>query len=222
GTNNALTTNHNCNMPDLVVTSINVACNLDGSITVSGVVTNSGDVIANNVTVDIEMDDGGGFTVVGDNLNTTPADIPAGETATYNFDTDILPIGVEYSFRVTVDPDDTVCECDGTNTSPITSITCNYPVLGIDKSIPQLIRNSVVIPNPATVEPGDVVRYQVAVTNIDTGPNSTSAFNVRIWDELPEPPPIFTYVPDSSTAIWPPTNNRNDNPTGVGSAADPL
>ena len=203
-------------MPYLEVTEINVICNMDGSITVSGVITNNGDGAANSVIVDIEMDAGGGFNVVADDLPVTPFNIPAGGTATYTFQTVPLPTGVVYTFRVIADPNNTVCECDENNNESAQAI-CPPPTLGIEKSNPQLTRNGNVIPNPTSVEPGDLIQYQVTVTN--TG--GSTAYNVFVTDVLPEPPPLFTYAPGSSAASWP-LGSSTINPTGVGSGGDPL
>ena len=80
--------------------------------------------------------------------------------------------------------------------------------------IPALVMTKTV--SSSIVQPGDLITYTVAVTNVGSG----DAYNVAITDVLPGP--AFLYKPGSSRLTWPgPGSPSTADPTGAGTVASP-
>jgi len=191
-------------------------CNTDGSVTVSGTVRNHTDQsnTATGVQVSIIVDGGAPIT-----LSTTPANLSPGSTGTFSYNTGPLETGVPHTFQVMIDPANTIVECNETNNSASGAATCNVPVMDLTKDIAQITRGGQVLTSFSNIQQGDLIRYRIRINN----PGATTAYNVVITDVLPSPLAQFAYQAGSTQATWPNyVGTYTTDPTGTGSAADPL
>lgn len=191
-------------------------CNTDGSVTVAGTVRNHTDQsnTATGVQVRIVVDGGAPVT-----LTTTPPNLASGATGTFSYNTGPLETGVPHTFQVVIDPANTIVECNETDNSASGAATCNVPIPDLTKDIAQITRGGQVLTSFSNIQQGDLIRYRIRISN----PGATTAYNVVITDVLPSPLAQFTYQPGSTQATWPNyVGTYTTDPTGTGSAADPL
>ncbi len=191
-------------------------CNTDGSITVSGTVRNHNDQSNTAVGVQVRIVVDGGAPIT---LTTTPANIAPGGTGTFSYNTGPLETGVPHTFQVVIDPANTIVECNEANNSASGAATCNVPIPDLTKDIAQITRGGQVLTSFSNIQQGDLIRYRIRISN----PGATTAYNVVITDVLPSPLAQFTYQAGSTQATWPNyVGTYTTDPTGTGSAADPL
>ncbi len=125
GSNNQLAESYTQNLPDLRVNSVtpSVNCindgNLQGTVTVN--VENIGCGDANNVVVRLTSDCG--LVFADQTVNLTAG---SSSNLTYNFTPDCSPCTC--TFTATIDPDNNICECSGTNNTVASApYTINVP-----------------------------------------------------------------------------------------------
>ncbi len=127
GGNNTRTETYTNPLPDLTVTAVatEIECLGDGNLTGTTVtVQNRGCGDAANVVVRLNSDCGLTFTDQTVNLN-------AGETKTVFFGFTSGITGCACSFTATIDPDNLICECDGTNNSDSGTLALSIPDLEV-------------------------------------------------------------------------------------------
>lgn len=188
-TNNAKQTSFTVMDPDLVLQDLQVTCNGDGSFMVSVVVRNTGTENASENALRI---------YVNDDLFATVA-IPAlaiGEGYAVQYVTPRLKCGRAYSFRLVVDEDDALCECNEMNNEAQISASCSCPALVTNKEVVEIQRGGVFLPPSVPIQPGDVIHYRISAENV----GGNTAFDVDLFDTLPLE---FSYVPGSTSASWP-------------------
>ncbi len=186
--------------PDLTITGLSVLCRGEGSFTVVAAVRNLGTEASPATTVRVYVDDVLFQTVAVPSLG-------IGGTHPVTYVTPRIKCGVDQRFRLVVDEDGAICECNEGNNSAEASTRCGCPALVTRKAITKIERSGSLVPPASAVEPGDLVTYTLSVTNVGTG----WAFDVDLWDELPVE---FNYVAGSTSASWPGGSSTAD-PSGV-------
>ncbi len=126
----------------------------------------------------------------------TIAGVTLGAQQLISFTSASLPCGQNHTFRVVVDEDDAICECNETNNEATVTASCPCPALVTDKQVAQIDRGGSSIPTGGPIEPGDVITYLLQVTNVGGG----WAYDVDLTDELPVE---FRYVAGTTEATWP-------------------
>ncbi len=188
--------------PDFTITSLGVACQGDGSFAVSAVVRNVGTEDAPPTTVHIYVDD-----VLFTSVN-IPA-LPMGGSYPIAYTTPRLKCGQDYLFRLTVDEEDLICECNEVNNTAQVEARCPCPGLVTGKSTTQILRAGNPVPANSPVQAGDLITYMLTVRNVGSG----WAFNVNVWDQLPTE---FAYILGSTSASWPGGSSVADPAGGTG------
>lgn len=186
--------------PDLAVLNMLASCSVDGTFDVSAEIHNLGTQDAPPSVVRIYVNEELAHQEVLPGLAIDTQQLIAFTSAS-------LPCGEVHSFRVVVDEDDEICECNETNNEATVTASCPCPALVTDKRVDQILRAGVPISTDGPIEPGDVITYLLEVTNVGDG----WAYNVNLTDELPEE---FLYVVASTEAAWP-LGSSVDDPAGV-------
>lgn len=125
GTDNELCSDKTVTIPDLTVSNVasGITCQGDGSLTGTTVtVNNTGNANATGVVVRLQSDCGLTFT-------DQTIDVPAGESRDVFFAFTSGIVNCTCNFSATVDPDNTICECDGTNNSGTSTTAMLIPDL---------------------------------------------------------------------------------------------
>ena len=187
--NNALSSPFVVVDPDLAVENLLISCNPEGTATVTLTVKNLGTEASPETTVRLYIDDDLAHTwgVPG---------LEIGEAAELSWETPPLKCGEVHNFRVVVDGEGVICECNEGNNEASASWTCPCPALVADKQIAEIQRGGLPIPPGTPIQPGDVIRYRLGVTNV----GGAHAYNVDVSDTLPAE---FLYVEGSTNATWP-------------------
>ncbi len=169
-TNNTRVENYTAPIPDLTITDIdftNVSCsndNISGYATV--VVSNTGCVTASNIPVSLSTD---GCLMFSDQTITTLA-AGASTNVTFNISGSWNDCTSETcQFTAEVDPDEIICECDGTNNTMV----ANYSTV-----LPDLIVTDIDFANISCA--GDGISGTVDVTIQNTGFGSANNFEVSL------------------------------------------
>jgi uncharacterized repeat protein (TIGR01451 family) len=186
--------------PDLAVLDAFAGCNVDGSFGVTAQIHNLGTQDAPPSVVRIYVN---GVLVYEDLL----PELAIGAQRLVEFTSASLPCGQDHTFRVVVDEDDTICECNPANNEQQVEARCPCPALVTDKQVAQIDRGGSSIPTGGPIEPGDIVTYLLQVTNVGDG----WAYSVNLTDELPEE---FAYLAGSTEAVWPMGSSSAD-PAGA-------
>ncbi|MEW6366480.1 MAG: CARDB domain-containing protein [Acidobacteriota bacterium] len=229
GGNNSRCANKNVSVPDLRITALTplVSCASDGSLsgTVQVTVNNNGCGAANNVPVRLVSDCGYTFT------DQTVVALAAGAstTLTFAFTPDISRCTC--AFTATADPDNVVCECDGTDNSlasaPYTSPVPDLTITDIDFSGIICANDNVSGSVSVTVRNegcGTAGNFQVAlatdgclsfsnqvVGSLAAGASTTLTFNVSgSWADCADGSCDFTATADSTGTVceYDGTNNN--------------
>ncbi|MBC7318661.1 DUF11 domain-containing protein, partial [Candidatus Bipolaricaulota bacterium] len=187
--NNALSVPFAVVDPDLTVENLAVSCNPEGTATVSLTVENVGTEGSPETTVRLYID--------GQLAHTwnVPA-LAVEEEHELVWETPPLKCGEAHTFRVVVDEDDLICECNEGNNEDSVSWTCPCPALVTEKQIAEILRGGIPISLGTPIQPGDVILYRLVVTNV----GGANAYNVDLYDTLPME---FLYIPGSTSATWP-------------------
>ncbi|HEU68866.1 MAG TPA: DUF11 domain-containing protein, partial [Candidatus Acetothermia bacterium] len=198
--NNALSASFSVVDPDLTLTNLAVSCNPEGTATVSLTVQNLGTEASPETTVRLYIDGSLAHTW------TIPS-LGIGGEADLSWETPPLKCGQPHTFRVVVDEDDLICECNEGNNEASTSWTCPCPALVTDKEVAEVRRGGSAISPGTPIEAGDVIIYRLEVTNV----GGANAYNVDISDDLPVE---FLYISGSTSATWPSGSYTSD-PAGA-------
>ncbi|MGQ9700557.1 MAG: CARDB domain-containing protein [Candidatus Bipolaricaulaceae bacterium] len=186
--------------PDLVVEDLTISCNPKGTATVSFTVQNLGTEASPETTVRLYIDGDLAYTWSVPGLG-------IGEAAELSWETPPLKCGEVHNFRVVVDEEGVICECNEGNNEASASWTCPCPALVTGKQIAGIQRGGLPIPPGTPIQAGDVIRYRLGVTNV----GGANAYNVDIFDTLPVE---FLYISGSTSATWP-RGSYNFDPDGA-------
>ena len=127
GTDNTLCRDKTLNIPELTINSVasTVICNTDGSLTGTTVnVSNTGCGSATGVVVRLTSDCG--LTFADQTVN-----LAAGETRDVFFPFTAGIVSCTCNFTATIDPDNTICECEGSNNTRSSSQDMLIPDLEV-------------------------------------------------------------------------------------------
>lgn len=127
GTDNDLCVNKNVSIPDLAIDAVasTITCLSDGSLTGTTVtVSNNGCADATNVTVRLASDCGLTFT---DEI----VNIPSGTSQDVFFPFASGITDCNCTFNASIDPDDTIDECDGANNTGTSNVSMLIPDLEV-------------------------------------------------------------------------------------------
>lgn len=166
GTNNEFCGNKSVQFPDLTVSNVGstVTCLGDGSLTGTTVtVTNTGNAAATNAVVRLTSDCGLTFT---DQTVTVAAG--ASEDVFFAFTAGITDCSCTFSAEV--DPDNLICECDGSNNTNSSVASMLIPDLEVQDQV-----FNVTCSDDGVVQ----VTGTVTVVNNGCGPNFTDSIPVR-------------------------------------------
>ncbi|MBE0665271.1 MAG: DUF11 domain-containing protein, partial [Candidatus Aminicenantes bacterium] len=161
---------------DLAFSDVSWQCDPAGAITWTLNISNAGNAAASNVSIRI--------------YNESPAliferrvSIAAGATTALTFTSAAYPVAREHTFRLVIDENNEICECNGQNNERVVTVNCPFtgePRLEIKKTCP-----------PAQ-QPGGIFRFEIEVRNSGSG----DIDDVQIEDILPQP---LQYAAGSST-----------------------
>ncbi|MDH7505830.1 MAG: CARDB domain-containing protein [Candidatus Acetothermia bacterium] len=185
--------------PDLSLLAFSAVCNGDDTFTITAEIRNLGGEAAQSATIRVYAD--------GNLIYSKVRDIPAGGAYHLEFTTVPLKCGITHAFRLVLDEEGAICECNEANNVAETSAACPCPALVTDKEILELRRGGGPISPDQPVEPGDIVSYRLTVTNVGQG----RAFDVDLSDTLPVE---FAYLPGTTQAVWPSGSSTAD-PAGA-------
>ncbi len=186
--------------PDLTVSELTVECQGDGSFAVSAAVQNVGTEAAPPTTVRIYVE-----VALFNTVDIPPLAI--GGSYTVNYVTPRIKCGEAHLFRLVVDENNVICECDEGNNEAQATASCGCPALVTQKEIAQITRGGIPIDPSLPIQAGDVITYRLAVQNVGEG----KAFNVDISDTLPSE---FLYISGTTQASWP-SGTYSSNPSGA-------
>ncbi len=175
GTDNAHCANLDLACLDLAFSDVFWQCDPAGAITWNLLVSNSGNSVADNVLIRI-------YDNVPSLIYEQRVSIAAGATVTLTFTSAAYPVARDHEFRLVIDENNEICECDGQNNLRLVTVNCPFtgePRLEIKKTCP-----------PAQ-QPGGIFRFEIEVRNSGEG----SIDDVEIEDVLPAP---LQYVSGSS------------------------
>ncbi|GEM_PF-4776403 len=164
--NNTRTINYHTPSYNLKVNSITPTCSSDGNTLVQVVIENDGCNDASNFVVHLEDN-------LGHNQDITISSLAAGASTTVNFTnwpTSCSPASVR--FTATVDYNDDICECDGTDNTINYDYTNTSPDLVVDSVSPSTTCN-----NDGTIS-GEI---QIQISNQGNGP-ITDDFRISVSD----------------------------------------
>ncbi|HIQ00631.1 MAG TPA: DUF11 domain-containing protein [Anaerolineales bacterium] len=186
--------------PDLVVQHLAVSCNLDGSVTVALNVGNSGTEASLQAEARLYID---GHLA----HQWTVPPLGVGESVELTWTTPSLKCGELHEFRMVVDEDDSLCECDEGNNEATVLQACPCPALVTAKEAAEVLRGGVPVPPGAPIEAGDVILYRLEATNV----GGANAYDVDFSDNLPAE---FLYLSGTTEGSWPSGSYTSD-PAGV-------
>lgn len=180
-------------IPDLAASLhwLSLVCNNDATLTLQGELRNLGDAAAFGVVIRVYV--AGATTPAYESVT----NIPAGGVYFLMFTSPPLKCGEDHAFRVVVDEDNLICECNERNNEAIVFASCPCPALVTEKTVVQILRRGTIPVHLGTpIEAGDKILYRLRVRNVGQG----RAFDVDLSDQLPIE---FLYVAGSTSASWP-------------------
>jgi uncharacterized repeat protein (TIGR01451 family) len=186
--------------PDLAVLNLFSGCNVDGSFDVTAEIHNLGTQHAPSSVVRIYLN---GALVHQETL----AELAIGAQQLVEFTSASLPCGEGHVFRMVVDEDGDICECNTANNEQQVEASCPCPALVTDKRVEQILRGGTPISVAGPIEPGDVITYVLQVSNVGGG----WAYDVYVTDRMPQE---FAYVGGTTEAVWP-MGSFTDDPAGA-------
>ncbi len=161
---------------NLVAADITAACNPDNTVAVTVKVENNGNQNVSAVSIKVYDTDSNQV------FNETRS-IDAGAGETISFDAGPYPAGGQLDFRLVVDEENSVCECDGADNESLVSIYCpmaGTPGFDIERTC-----------GPAQ-EPGGIYVFTIKVTNN----GDADVTDCVVEDQLPD---MLQYVHNSTT-----------------------